>query len=464
MKNIKRKKLSKSQFRENVIILITLIMLIYLLISVYFINHYFFNTVINGVDVSLKAHDDVDDIIKSFIKDYKLQLIERNGEIEKIIAQDIRMKYNESTNLHIIYRLQNSFKWGISLFKDQKHYVDNLFIYNKDKLESRIDKLNCLNKETIEPQNVSFKYSKGSYEVIGEVYGNKINKDKLIEVIEMSILQGKTKIDLNENLCYENPKYTLSSDKTFETKNLLNKYISTKIIYLFESENEILDASIINQWLSVDENLEIEINKRSVYKYVQKLSKKYDTVGVARKIKTSTSKIVEVKGGFYGWKINQIAETEALLENIKRGKVVRKEPKYIQKALYRGADDIGNTYVEINITRQYLWFYKGGKLITQGPIVTGNPNKGYSTKVGVYMLNYKEKGSTLRGHNYEAKVTYWMPFNGDIGIHDASWRYSFGGDIYKRNGSHGCINTPLYLAKKIFRNIEDGTPIICYEE
>jgi lipoprotein-anchoring transpeptidase ErfK/SrfK len=120
--------------------------------------------------------------------------------------------------------------------------------------------------------------------------------------------------------------------------------------------------------------------------------------------------------------------------------------------------------VEINITRQHVWFYKNGKLITQGDVVTGDPNKGYSTNVGTYMLNYKEKESTLRGANYEAKVTYWMPFNGNIGIHDASWRYSFGGEIYKRNGTHGCINSPLYLAKAIFENIEEGTPIICYEE
>ena len=463
MKNI-NKKLFESKSRKKVLILIALIILIYLLISLYFMNHCFINTVINRVDVSLKAHDDVDGIIKSYIADYKLQLIERNGKIEEITGQDIEMQYNESNKIYRIYRLQNAFEWGSSLFKKQRYYVDNLFIYNKDKLENKINELNCLNEEIIEPRNVSFKYSNGSYEVIREVYGNKINKDKLIKIIEISILQGDTKLDINENFCYENPKNTLSSDKTLKTKNLLNKYISTKITYLFERANEVLDASIINQWLSVDENLEIEINKRAVYNYVQELSKKYDTVGVARKIKTSTNKIVEVKGGFYGWKINQVAETKALLENIKCGEVLRKEPKYIQKALYRGADDIGNTYVEINITRQHLWFYKDGKLITQGPVVTGNPNKGHSTKVGVFMLNYKEKGATLRGPHYEAEVNYWMPFNGNIGLHDARWRYSFGGNIYKRNGSHGCVNAPLYLAKKVFDSIKDGTPIICYEE
>jgi hypothetical protein len=464
MKTINIKELFKSEAIGKNIILIASSVLIYLLVSLYFTNHYFFNTVINGVNVSLKAHDDANNIIRSYIKDYGLQLIERDGEIEEIRGQDIGMQYNEKNSISKVYKIQSSFKWISSLLKEQEYYVDDLFFYNKNNLENKINQLNCLNKNIIEPKNVSFKYSNGSYEAVKEVYGNKIYTDKLNEAIKKSILEGKEKLYLDVNLCYENPKYTLSSDKTIETKNLLNKYVSTRINYIFGSQNEILDESIINQWLSVDDKLEVVINEKAVNEYVRGLSKKYDTVGIARKIKSSTNKLVDVKGGFYGWKINCAAETKALLENIKLGEILQKEPIYIQKALFRDEDDIGDTYVEINITMQHLWFYKDGKLITQGDVVTGDPNKGNSTSVGVYMLNYKEKGSTLNGANYEAKVAYWMPFNGNIGIHDASWRYSFGGDIYKRNGTHGCVNAPLYLAKKIFENIKDGTPVICYEE
>jgi hypothetical protein len=464
MKNIIIKKLFKSKAAGNVIILMASIVLVYLLVSIYFTKHFFFNTVINGADVSLKAHDEADGIIRNYIKDYELQLIERKGVVEKIMGQDIGMQYNEKNSVFKIYSMQNSFKWISALIKDQKYYIEDLFVYNEDNLENKIKELNCLNKDIIEPQNVSFKYLNGFYEVIEEVYGNKINKDKLKVVIKTGILKGETKLDLNESLCYENPKYTLSSDKTSKTKNLLNKYVNASITYIFEDEKETLDRNIINEWLSVDENLEVVISEIATMKYVKALSKKYDTVGIARNFKTSTGKIVEVKGGLYGWKINQAAEAKALLENIGLGEVLEKEPIYAQKALPRGKDEIGNTYVEINITRQYLWFYINGKLKTQGAVVTGNPNKGHSTVLGTYMLNYKEKGSCLRGPGYEAEVTYWMPFYGNIGLHDASWRNSFGGDIYKRRGSHGCVNAPVYLAKTIFENIEDGTPIICYEE
>ena len=450
MKNINKIKLSKSNAIGSIIFLIASIVLIYLLVSIYFADHFFFNTVINGVNVSLKAHDEVEGIIRGYVKDYKLQLTERNGETEEIAGQDIGLQYNEKNSISNIYHIQNPFKWISSLFESQIYYVKDLFTYNKDYLENKINELNCLNKATIEPQNVSFEYSNGSYEAVEEIYGNKIIKERLNEAVKMSILKGKTKMDLNKNLCYENPKFTLSSDRTPETKNLLNKYVKAKITYIFGSENEILDGNIIN--------------KKAVMEYVKGLSKKYDTVGTARNFKTSIGKIVEVKGGLFGWKINRAAETKALLENIKLGEVVEKEPIYAQMALSRDENEIGNTYVEINITRQYLWFYKDGKLIAQGAVVTGNPNKGYSTEPGTYMLNYKQKGTILIGPGYEAEVTYWMPFFGNIGIHDASWRYSFGGDIYKRNGTHGCVNVPLHLAKTIFENIEAGTPIICYEE
>ena len=402
--------------------------------------------------------------MKKSINDYKLQIIERDEKIEEILGKDIGLQYNEKNSISNVQDRQASLKWIVGLIKKQNYNIGDLVDYNNENLNNKIKELDCLNKDIIEPKNVGFKYSNGSYELIEEVYGNKVKKEKLYEAIENSILNGEVKIDLNEKLCYENPEYTVNSEKAMIAKDILNKYVSTKITYLFGDKSEVLDGSRINEWLSVDDNLEVIINEKSVKDYVLELSAKYNTVGIARNFKSSTGKMVEVKGGYYGWKINYVAETRMLLENIKLGAILEKEPIYTQKGLNRDEDDIGDTYVEINLTSQHLWFYKDGKLIAQGDVVTGDPGKGYSTKLGTYMLNYKQKEATLRGPNYEAKVTYWMPFNGNIGIHDASWRYSFGGKIYKGNGTHGCVNSPSYLAKTIFENIDEGTPVICYEE
>lgn len=464
MKSINLKELFKNKITGNIIIIVTAIIFTYLLIAIFFTNHFFFNTEINGINLSLKSYEEAPDILKKSINDYKLQIIERDEKIEEILGKDIGLQYNEKNSISNVQDRQASLKWIVGLIKKQNYNIGDLVDYNNENLNNKIKELDCLNKDIIEPKNVGFKYSNGSYELIEEVYGNKVKKEKLYEAIENSILNGEVKIDLNEKLCYENPEYTINSEKAMIAKDILNKYVSTKITYLFGDKSEVLDGSRINEWLSVDDNLEVIINEKSVKDYVLELSAKYNTVGIARNFKSSTGKMVEVKGGYYGWKINYVAETRMLLENIKLGAILEKEPIYTQKGLNRDEDDIGDTYVEINLTSQHLWFYKDGKLIAQGDVVTGDPGKGYSTKLGTYMLNYKQKEATLRGTNYEAKVTYWMPFNGNIGIHDASWRYSFGGKIYKGNGTHGCVNSPSYLAKTIFENIDEGTPVICYEE
>ncbi len=464
MKQIKILMISKRKLKKNFLIFITSAISIYLLISLYFINHYYFNTEINGNDVSLKAHDDAPRIISNFTRSYELQLIERNHETEVITGQDIGLQYNINKTLAQIDHMQNPLLWVGSLFKDNRYYIKDLYDYDATLLERKISSLNCITGKIVEPKNVAFKYSNGSYEIVKEMYGNKINKVQFLKVLSKYISEGRSKLDLHNTQCYVNPKYTTNSKKTLNTLKQLNRYVSTRITYQFGNIREVLDGKILNHWLSIDEELEILLDKEEVAKYVKALSKKYDTVGITREFRTSTGKKVEVKGGLYGWKIDRTAETEALCNNIKDGAVIEKEPVYLQKAFSREGNEIGDTYVEINISKQHLWFYKDGKLIVQGSVVTGNPNRGNATVLGVYMLNYKQKGATLTGPGYEAPVTYWMPFFGNIGLHDASWRYRFGGEIYLRRGTHGCVNAPLYLAKTVYENIEEGTPIVVYEE
>ena len=55
-----------------------------------------------------------------------------------------------------------------------------------------------------------------------------------------------------------------------------------------------------------------------------------------------------------------------------------------------------------------------------------------------------------------------MPFNCNVGLHDAPWRSSFGGQIYKSNGSHDCLNLPSANAAKIYKNVDKNTPVIIY--
>ena len=108
-----------------------------------------------------------------------------------------------------------------------------------------------------------------------------------------------------------------------------------------------------------------------------------------------------------------------------------RHPEYSQKAASHSGNDYGNTYVEINLTAQHLYFYANGKLLVESDFVSGNAAKGWSTPAGAYSITYKQRNATLKGQGYATPVSYWMPFNGGIGLHDANWRKTFGGTIYR---------------------------------
>ncbi len=119
------------------------------------------------------------------------------------------------------------------------------------------------------------------------------------------------------------------------------------------------------------------------------------------------------------------------------------------------------TYILISIKKQKLWYYKKGKLMMSTSVVTGHKGK-HDTPKGTYKIRGKARNVYLVGPDYKSYVNYWMLIDRrtQIGLHDASWRSSFGGSIYKWNGSHGCINMPYKKAKYIYNKAPTGTKVI----
>jgi lipoprotein-anchoring transpeptidase ErfK/SrfK len=466
-KEIEKEKENDKEKRNKIIkgtvISLCTLLVIYFGMSVYFMNHFYFGSEINCINVSLKTVDEVNKQMESQIKSYKLNLKELDGKSEQIKADDIKLKYSSGDEFKKLKDKQGGYKWISALLNTKDSKMTAEVSYDNNLLQEKLDNLSCTDsKNVLEPKNPSFKYSNNGYEVVNEVNGNKINKSVLYDNVVKAILKGQTTIDLESLKCYLTPKYTVKSKETTEIKNTLNKYVSSKITYTFGDSKESIDASTINKWLTVNEDFKVAFDEEKVKEYVKKLSNTYGTVGKTRSFVTSSGGTINIGGGDYGWDIDSTKETQALIAAIKEGKTTTKEPTYIQKAASHSSNDIGNTYVEVDMGRQHLSFYKNGSLVVQGDVVTGNVSNGHPTPEGIYRLKYKEKNATLKGQDYNSPVEYWMPFNGGIGIHDASWRSQFGGSIYMTDGSHGCVNSPYDLAKTVFDNIEEGTPVVCY--
>lgn len=234
------------------------------------------------------------------------------------------------------------------------------------------------------------------------------------------------------------------------------------ITYQFGDQSEVLDNDRILSWLKEQEDGNVAIDEQQAKAFVKELAEKYDTAYTTRTFHTTGGRDIQIAQGDYGWRIDQEAETKHLLELLAAKQSATCEPIYAQTAAVHAKNDWGTTYVEVSLTDQYLWLYKDGHCILKSYFVSGNPTRGHATPKGIYGLTYKTRDATLSGEGYDSKVKYWMPFNRNVGLHDAPWRKTFGGQIYRNNGSHGCINLPPANAAKIYENVDKNTPVIVY--
>ena len=234
------------------------------------------------------------------------------------------------------------------------------------------------------------------------------------------------------------------------------------------NQTEVLDGLTIATWVNGSQGLTVSVDAAKVAAYVQGLRNKYDTPAGTQTWQSADGTTKSIKTD-YGWHIDQAKETEALIANIQSLQSVTREPVYASRAVQTEMPQWGKTFVEIDISSQHVYFYQNGNCVWDSKCVTGtatDPDR--ATPTGVFALKYKQRDRVLRGRinpqtgkpSYESPVAYWMPFNGNIGLHDANWRSSFGGNIYLKSGSHGCINLPPKNAKTLYDLITPGTVIV----
>lgn len=427
-------------------------------------TRFFPNTQINGVDASGKTAAEVQELIAEGVNGYTLTIDERNNQTETIAGTDIKLHAEFDGSLEKMVAAQNPFAW-LWHMKQEEYTIGTMVAYDDAALESQIRNLSCLDPEkAVEPVNAKIsEYVSGQgYSIEPEQEGTAVEAEKLTQAVTGAIENLQDHLSLEEADVYKKPTVLKDDASLAEQLDKMNKYAKMSVTYQFGDSTETLNGDQIHRWLIANADGSVSVDSSKVSEYVSEMAKAHNTSNKAKTLKTSYGSTIQVSGGTYGWKINQAAETEALAAIIASGESTTREPEYSQKAASHGANDYGDTYVEINLTGQHLFFYKEGKLVVESDFVSGNLAKGWGTPAGSYPLAYKQKNAVLKGENYRTPVNYWMPFNNGIGMHDAKWRSSFGGAIYKTGGSHGCINLPPSVAKTIFDNISAGTPVICY--
>jgi len=428
----------------------------------YFKKRFLPNTTINYTDASYETIDALDEELQKPISNYSLEIIAREGEKHVIRAKDVDLRYKLDKSIYSILENQEVYKWPIYLFKKNPHKVAVTVDLDNAKLEYILSGYNCLTEASFKEARDAYiaSYSNASGYVIEKEYdGTRIDIDKAKAKIKSSLTQLGLTEDLDADGLYGFAKIKEDDAKLLSAQDVLNKHAATVISY---AGGAVLNGERISQWLGVDEEGNLILDEGGIRVFVDELAERYDTLGKPRIFKTTDSREVEIPAKKYGWQVDKEGEFQAIRASILAGEQVEREPLFSSRAVSLEGNDFGNTYVEIDLGNQKLYYYVDGQLTLTSDIVSGALWGGRKTPPGLYKVNYKARNVVLRGPNYAAPVRYWMPFNGGIGMHDANWRSSFGGGIYKSGGSHGCINMPSSSAKALYDIINKDCPVICY--
>ena len=428
----------------------------------YFKRRFLPNTVINYTNAGFSTIDELDKKLQEPLRDYSLEVVAREGERHIIRARDVDLHYKLDKSIDTILATQEVYKWPMYLFKKNTYKVPVTVEMDNYKLDYVLSNYNCLTESSFKEARDAYiaSYSNAEGYVIEKEYdGTRLDVDKAKETIKSSLTALKIIDDLDADGLYDFAKIKEDDAHLLSAQDILNKHAATVINYV---GGAVLNGERISQWIGIDNEGNLILDEGGIRAFVDELAEKYDTLGKTRVFKTTDGREVEILAKKYGWQVDKEGEFQAIKASILAGEQVDREPLFSSRAVSLEGNDFGNTYVEIDLGNQKLYYYVDGQLTLSSDIVSGALWGGRKTPAGLYKVNYKARNVVLRGPDYAAPVRYWMPFNGGIGMHDANWRSSFGGGIYKSGGSHGCINMPSSSAKALYDIINKDCPVICY--
>ena len=443
--------------------------------SYYFTDRFFEGTWINGVDCSQKTAYEVEQLMAEKLSEYSIEVSSRNIAAQTIRGEDIDYQYMSTGEILQLLKKQKPYEWIRGLYEQKSYTVSENVGYNKTLLQEQLKSLNCAQAENqVEPENAYVAFRDNQFVIVPETEGSKLNIKEAYKLLDAAVEANEASIDFSDNQdAYVSAEVTQDDPALQSALEACNNYTKASITYTFGDQSTTLDGNTIKDWLQFDEKGQLVWDDNSfqqhVADYVAQLAATYDTVGTEREFQATSGRTVYVSSSVYGWKIDQAAETAQLSQEIQSGTQTTREPVYSQTANAYGVNDLGNTYIEVDLSEQHMYYYQDGVNIFESDFVSGNMSYAdRQTHAGIFTLYYKKSPDVLRGgqkgtaNYYEQPVQYWMPFDGGIGFHDADWRDEFGGDIYLTSGSHGCINLPPENAEVLYDLIQYDVPIVCF--
>ncbi|MCR5580238.1 MAG: L,D-transpeptidase/peptidoglycan binding protein [Pseudobutyrivibrio sp.] len=471
MSKVKKRKahtlgLDNSIYIKRGIIAGVILLLVYIAGSIFFMSHFYIRSTVNGVGASCQTAAATYDHILRSADDYTISFVDAEGNtVNEISSIDLGVGVNyDESQVQDLLDAQTGFNWVLRIFFAADYYTATGNSYDAAKVAEVAKSLDFSNHQsTTESQDATIVFDGSKFVIQDEVYGDRIDEEGVEEAIVYAVENLQSEINISDGTCFNKPDVLASDDNIKAAVDVLNGYMDTQIHYdLGEGYTEEIPADVKSTWFTWDDDFNVSFNRDAIGDYVNSMGDKYNTYGKKKDFTTTSGEQITVPAGSFGWRIAYDGEIDQIIADLSSGEDVTRDFTYLYNGTSHGEHDYGNSYVEVNLTEQHVYVYKDGALTFDTDCVSGNVSANHGTHTGVYPIAYKQKDATLKGDNYESHVGFWMPFNMGEGLHDATWRSSFGGNIYKTSGSHGCVNLPVSAAEQIYNIVEAGWPVIVF--
>lgn len=453
---------------------------VYVYFGNYYTTHFFPHTTVNGDDVSGMSVDELSQFISNIGSAYKVHVTGAGLDFT-VNSEDISFVYDGKTYGEDAGSQINAWSWPLEISRPHAYTVQKGISYDENKLNdivgATVDKFN---ETATQPTNAGIRFDgdSSSFVAIPEAVGTAVRKDDILPLVNTGVSTMQDEVVLGDDLLVQ-PAITQDSKKIRSTIKRMNKLLDNPIKLTMQG-NEVftVDKSLTTPWIGVNDQLDITIDHDAIVKWAQgPLSAQIDTKGTKRTYTRPDGKQVTVEGGSsdydYGWCLDGAALAETLTNSLNNADFDAIElPMSATGATWNpGGQDWPARYIDVDLSEQYVRMYdESSNIIWETECVSGNPIYGGGTDTGVFFIYRKASPETLKGldynndgkPDYETPVTFWMPFDGGEGLHDASWRGSFGGNIYSYDGSHGCVNLPYAKAEQLYGITNVGDTVVVH--
>lgn len=465
----------KKFFLWTIFIWLLLTLAGYLLLAIYYRSCFGPNTWINGVYCTGKSAEEVNLELLSHVEAPSVVITDGEGNACALDFAGIDYTCDFLAPLNRCMKEQNPCLWLNDIAGRREHELMPAVYAGEAEIRKLCGELPFMQEELSREAVYELRYSEEEGYCIYNGLTNRLDVEKVYDELSRLLAEGGRELDLKAAGCY----YDMALPEGWEAKEHLWQKVEAfqqcDIVYDMGSEQIPITPALAAGFLKKDDSGRPQrdgsgsliLDEENVAAFVASLAEEYDTYGKAREFQSTRGDLVTIEGGTYGTTLDQEAEAGFLMGALLSpeahcGQPMEHIPAYEREGVARGKNDIGSTYIEVDMTEQKLYYYAEGELKLETDIVTGNTGRRMGTPAGVNFVYSKAKNRVLRGPGYASPVKYWMPVKGNIGIHDANWRSEFGGTIYKTNGSHGCINTPSEKMAELYDMVEIGTPVVMF--